>query len=310
MKKISIVAGCLNEADNLEELYSRLVAVFQGLGRYDYEVIIADNYSTDGSRDILRRLAAKDKKFKVIFNSRDFGQVRSPYNAFIQATGDAVVAICSDLQTPPEMVIDFVREWEKGADVVCAVKPQSRENILMNAVRKFYYWLLASSSEVEQINNFTGFGLYDRKFMEALKKFNDPYPYLRGMVGEIGLKRVDIPFVQEKRKHGRSKNNFFTLYDVAMSGFVSHSKLPLRLATFSGFGLAGLSVLAALGYLVYKFLFWETVSLGPALLVIGVFFLFAVQLIFIGVVGEYVGAILTQVKNHPLVIEDEKINFD
>jgi len=311
IKKISIVAGCYNERDNLQELHDRLAEVLKKLSGYTYEIIIADNCSTDGSRDILRQIAAKDKNFKVIFNSNNFGQIRSPFNALLRASGDGVIAMCSDLQTPPEIIPEFIKKWEDGYDVVIAVKQRSRENIMMNLIRKLYYGLLSKMSDSHEIiRNFTGFGLYDRKFMDALKKYHDPYPYFRGLVSEIGFKRTVIEFVQDKRKHGRTKNNFITLYDVAMTGFVNHSKLPLRLAAFSGFCLAGISLLIAIAYLIYKLLYWQTFSLGLAPLVIGVFFFFAMQLIFIGIIGEYVGAILTQVKNHPLAIEDEKLNFE
>lgn len=309
-KKLSVVSGCYNEKANLFELYDRLIKVFQQLPQYDYEIIIADNYSHDGSRDVLRQLAAKDKKFKVILNSNNFGHVRSPYNAFLQATGDAVVNMCSDLQDPPEMIIDFVREWEAGASVVCAVKPSSKENLLMFSLRRVYYLLLDKLSETRQVHNFTGFGLYDRKFADAMKKYHDPYPYFRGLIGEIGFKRVEIEFVQPVRKHGRTKNNLFTLYDFAMTGFVNHTKIPLRLATFFGFCLAVLSLLIALGYFIYKLVFWDTFNLGVAPLIIGLFFFSAVQLIFIGIIGEYIGAIYTHVKDKPLVIEEEKLNFD
>ena len=309
-KKISITASCYNEEGNLHEWYDRLIAVFKQLPQYDYEIIIADNCSTDSSREIIRKLAAKDKNFKVIFNSNNFGHIRSPHNAFLQSSGDAVVSICSDLQDPPEFVLDLVHEWEKGAKVVCAVKQQSKESALMFAIRRLYYWLLAKFSETSQIRNFTGFGLYDRKFMDAVRKYHDPYPYARGIIGEIGFKRVEIPYTQDRRKCGKTKNNFFTLYDMAMNGFVNHTKLPLRLAAFCGFCLAGLSLLIALGYLIYKLMFWETFNLGLAPLIIGLFFFSAVQLIFIGIIGEYIGAIYTHVKDRPLVIEEEKLNFD
>lgn len=308
-KKISITTSCLNEENNLNEFYNRLVAVFQQLPQYDYEIIIADNSSTDGSRDILRQIAAHDKKFKVILNAKNFGVIRSGHNAFLQATGDVVIPMCADLQDPPELIIDFIHEWEKGANVVCGIRQQSKENPIMVSVRRFYYWLLTKFSEDAPISHFTGFGLYDRKFMEALKKFHDPYPYFRGLISEIGLNRTKIPFAQSKRKHGKTKYNFFTLYDVAMTGFVNHSKLPLRLAAFSGFCLAGISLTVAAIYFIYKLLYWETFTLGLAPLVIGLFFFSAVQLIFIGIIGEYIGAILTQVKNRPLVIEEERINF-
>lgn len=310
-KKISITAGCYNEVENLQEFYDRIARVFSQFPDYDYEVILEDNYSTDGTRELLRKIAAQDKKLKVILNSNNFGHVRSPYNAFLQADGDAAVTMASDLQDPPEVICDFIKYWEAGYQVVVAVKLQSRESTLMKGVRKFYYWLLSEVSDSNSIiRNFTGFGLYDRRFMDAIKRYHDPFPYFRGLVGEIGFRRVEIEYVQDRRKHGTSKHSFFTLYDVAMSGFVAHSKLPLRLAAISGFSLAGISLLIALVYFIYKLLYWETFSLGVAPLVIGSFFFFAMQLIFIGIIGEYVGAILTQVRNHPLVIEDEKLNFE
>jgi glycosyltransferase involved in cell wall biosynthesis len=311
MKKISIVAGCYNEEGNLQELYDRLMKVMQKLPGYSYEIIIADNCSTDGSREILRRLAAQDKNFKVIFNANNFGHIRSPYNAFLQATGDAVIAMASDLQDPPEVILELVGKWESGFQVVVAVKPQTREKLPMSLVRKLYYWLLSYISDSKNIiRNFTGFGLYDRKFMEALKKYKEPYPYFRGLVSEIGFRRTEVEYVQDRRKHGVTKNNFLSLYDMAMTGFVNHSKLPLRLATFCGFCLAGISLTIALAYFIYKLLYWNTFALGLAPLVTGLFFFSAMQLIFIGIIGEYVGAILTQVKNHPLAVEDEKLNFD
>ncbi|MEI7671504.1 MAG: glycosyltransferase family 2 protein [Deltaproteobacteria bacterium] len=310
-KIISIVSGCFNEEGNLQEFYDRIIQVMAGFSQYSYEIIIADNCSTDGSRDILRRITAIDKYFKVILNANNFGPVRSGYNAFLQASGDAVVLMSSDLQDPPELIADLIRKWQDGYQVVAAIKSRSRDNSPMFLVRRFYYWLLSKFSDTDHIiQNFTGFGLYDRKVMNALKLYKDPEPYFRGFISEIGFRRTEIEFIQPPRKYGRSKHSFFSLYDVAMTGFVNHSKLPLRLATFSGFSLAGVSLLVALAYFIYKLFWWDTFSLGLAPLVIGVFFFSAVQLIFIGIVGEYVGAILTQVKNHPLAIEDEKINFD
>lgn len=310
-KVISIVSGCYNEEGNIQEFYDRIIKVMSGFPQYSYEIIIADNCSTDRSRDILRRIASGDKNFRVILNANNFGPLRSGYNALLQASGDAVVVMSSDLQDPPELIGDMIRKWEDGYQVVTAIKNQSNENLPKFLLRRFYYWLLSKFSDTDHIiQNFTGFGLYDHKFMNALKQYHDPNPYFRGFISEIGFRRTEIEFVQPQRKHGRSKHTFFTLYDVAMSGFVNHSKLPLRLATFSGFSLAGLSLLIALAYFVYKLLYWDTFSLGLAPVVIGTFFFFAVQLIFMGIVGEYVGAILTQVKNHPLVIEDEKLNFE
>jgi len=310
-KLISIVSGCFNEEGNLQRFYERLKAVFRQLPQYEFEIIIADNCSTDGSRPILREIASLDHRFKVILNANNFGPIRSGYNAFLQATGDAVVLMSSDLQDPPELIPDFIRLWEEGYQVVAAVKSRSQEPTLMVLCRQLYYRLLAwSSDSTPMINDFNGFGLYDRKFMKALRKYNEPLPYLRGLVGEIGLRRTEVEFVQPRRSAGRSKHSFLTLYDVAMSGFIGHSKLPLRLAVFAGFSMAFVSLAIAAGYLVWKVLYWDTFSLGLAPVLIGLFFFAAVQLVFIGIIGEYVGAILTQVKNHPLAIEDEKINFD
>jgi polyisoprenyl-phosphate glycosyltransferase len=309
MKTISISSGCYNEEKNLWEFYNRITTVLKKFPGYAYEIVISDNCSTDGTRAVIREIAKQDKQFKAILNSNNFGHIRSPYNAILQTTGDAVVVLCSDLQEPPEMIEEFIKKWEEGYQVVCGVKPKSKENVLMFLVRRFYYRLLASCSEIHQIQNFTGFGLYDRKAIDALKKFHEPYPYFRGLIAEIGFKRTEVPFIQAARKHGKTKNNFFTLYDMAMTGFVNHTKLPLRLAAFMGFVVAGLSMIAALVYFIYKLLYWNQFNVGLAPLVIGVFFFSSVQLIFIGIIGEYIGAIWTQVKNKPLVIEEERINF-
>ena len=311
MLKISVASGCYDEAENIEELYERCLAVLKKFPEYDYEFVLEDNLSTDGTREVLRKIAAKDKRFKVIMNSNNFGHIRSPFNALLNASGDAVIWMCSDLQEPPEVLEEFIRKWQQGYKVVCGVRSGTKASWILEALRKCYYSLLAkSSSEGAVIHKFTGFGLYDKKVIEALKKFHDPYPYFRGLVSEIGFKRCEVPFVQDKRKFGETKNNFFTLYDMAMTGFVNHTKLPLRLAVFSGFFIAFLSLLVALGYFLYKCFNWYDFQVGMAPLVIGLFFFSAVQLIFIGILGEYIGAIYTQVKNKPLVIEEERINFD
>ncbi len=310
-KKISIVSTCYNEKDNLQEFHDRIMKVLDDFPQYSYEIIMADNCSTDGSREELRRIATKDKNFKIIFNANNVGPNRSGFNALLNASGDAAIPMSSDLQDPPELIAQFIQKWENGYQVVVGIKTQSKENSIMFGIRRFFYWLLSKFSDDDQIiPNFTGFGLYDRKFLDAMKLFSEPAPYIRGLVSKIGFRRTEVEFIQPLRKHGRSKSNFFTLYSTAMTGFVNHSKLPLRLATFLGFCLAGISLLIALGYFIYKITFWDTFNLGIAPVVIGLFFFSAVQLIFIGIIGEYIGAILTQVKNHPLAIEEEKINFD
>jgi glycosyltransferase involved in cell wall biosynthesis len=309
MKTISVVSYCFNEEGSIQEFYNRTVAVLKKFPQYDYEIIMADNCSTDNTRTVIRKIASQDTRFKAILNANNFGHIRSPYNGILQASGDAIIVICSDLQEPPELIEPFIQKWEEGYRVVCGVKPKSKENPLMFLLRRIYYRLLASCSEIHQIQNFTGFGLFDRKVIDAVKKFHEPYPYFRGMISEIGFKRTEVPFVQAARKHGKTKNNFFTLYDMAMTGFVNHTKLPLRLAAFMGFVVAGMSMVAALIYFIYKLLYWDQFNVGLAPLVIGVFFFSSVQLIFIGIIGEYIGAIWTQVKNKPLVIEEERINF-
>lgn len=310
-KLISVSSGCYNEAGNIREFYTRLRKVFEHFPDYAYEIVIADNCSTDGTREILREIAASDPNFRVILNSNNFGQVTSAYNGFLQCRGDAVIPMCSDLQDPPEVLIDLIRKWEDGYKVVVAISRSSRENLIVYNLRRLYYRFLGKISDSNNIiASFTGFGLYDRQFMEALKLYRDPQPFFRSLVTEIGFRRTEVFFDKPERKSGKSSNNFFTLYDLAMVGFVNNSKLPLRLAVFVGFLLAFLSLLVAAGYLVYKLFYWDTFQLGLAPLVIGLFFFSAVQLIFIGIIGEYVGAIWTQVKNKPLAVEEEKINFD
>ena len=307
---ISIATSCYNEKENIRDFYDRIMTVLKDFPDYDYEFVVEDNYSTDGTREELRRIAAEDRNFKVILNSNNFGHIRSPFNALLNASGDAALYICSDLQEPPEMLTPFLAKYEEGYKIVCGVRSDTRSNFLMEGLRGLYYRMLGKSSAGETIiQKFTGFGLYDRCFIDALRKFHEPYPYFRGLVSEIGFRRCEVPFVQDERRFGRTKNNWFTLYDMAMTGFVNHSKLPLRLATITGFVIGALSFAAAMVYLVLKLCSWNTFQLGLAPLVIGMFFLSAVQLFFIGVIGEYLGAVWTQVKNRPLVIEEERINF-
>ena len=309
MKKISIVSGCYNEAGNVEELVSRVAKVIETLPGYDYEQIIIDNASTDGTQEILRKLAAGNPRLKIIFNARNFGHIRSPYHGMMQASGEAVLFLASDLQEPPELIPDFLKKWEEGAKAVVAIKDSSDESPLFFAVRKFYYRLVERLADVRTIQNFTGFGLYDRVIIEYCRGLNDPYPYFRGLIAEVGLPVERISYHQPLRSRGFTKNNLYTLYDMAMLGITNFSKVPLRLAAMLGFATALLCLLVALAYLVYKILFWNNFPLGTAPLVIGLFFFASVQLFFIGILGEYIGAIHTQVLKRPLVVEKERINF-
>lgn len=310
MKLISVVTPCFNEEENVEEIYGQVRAVFSKLDQYSYEHIFIDNASTDRTVSILRQISTDDKNVRVIVNARNFGHIRSPYYALLQTTGDASVVIAADLQDPPYMIRDFVEKWEEGFKVVVGVKSDSEENVVMFALRKLYYDLIERFAETDQIKNFMGFGLYDKSFVDVLRKIDDPYPYFRGLITEIGFDRAEVPYVKPTRKKGITKNNLYTLYDMGMLGFVSHSKVPLRMATFVGFSVAILSLLIAVAYFVYKIIYWQSFQVGVAPMVIGIFFFGAVQLLFIGIIGEYIGAIYTQVKNRPLVIERERINFD
>jgi glycosyltransferase involved in cell wall biosynthesis len=309
MKKISIVSGCFNEAGNVEELVARVLKVMAALPQYDYEQIIIDNASTDGTQEILRKLTAGNHRLKVILNARNFGHIRSPYHGMMQGSGDAVIFMASDLQEPPELIPDFVKKWEEGAKAVVGIKDSSDESPLFFAVRRFYYRLVEGLADVRTIQNFTGFGLYDRVIMEYCRGLKDPYPYFRGLIAEVGLPVERVSYHQPLRTRGFTKNNLYTLYDMGMLGITNFSKVPLRLAAMLGFATALLSLLVAIGYLVYKLLFWQNFAVGTAPMVIGLFFFASVQLFFIGILGEYIGAIHTQVLNRPLVVEKERINF-
>ncbi len=309
-KHISVISPCYNEEGNVALLVEAVAKVFEKLPQYTYEQVFIDNCSQDNTVEILRKIALTNKNVKVIVNERNFGWIRSPFHGLIQCHGDAVIYMVSDFQEPPELIPQFLEKWEEGFKIVIGIKNQSKENPLMFAVRKFFYNILSSASDGEPtIKNFTGFGLYDQKFITVLRGLDDQYPYLRGLVTELGFNRFEIPYTQPKRFAGKTSSNFFKLYDVAMLGFTSHSKLPLRLSAFVGFFSAIISFLVAVGYFIYKLIYWYEFQIGTAPMVIGIFFFSSVQLFFIGIIGEYIGAIHTQIRKRPLVIEKERINF-
>lgn len=309
MKLISIVTPCYNEEDNIDELCLRIANVMSTLP-YDYEHILIDNCSTDHTVQKIKEKAAVDKRIKLIVNARNFGHIRSPYHAILQSHGDACILIASDLQDPPEIITEFINKWEHGFKTVLAVKPESEEAALMFFLRKTYYRLIFRISEVPLVKNATGAGLFDRVIIDILRKIDDPYPYFRGLLCEIGYPIATVPFTQPRRQRGITKNNFYTLYDIGMLGITNHSKVPLRLMTMGGFMLSILSLFAAFGFIIAKLCFWNSFQMGIAPILIGIFFFGAVQTFFIGVLGEYIGSIHTKVRNMPLVIEAERINFD
>lgn len=306
---ISIVTPCFNEEDNILELYTRISAAIAPITRYDFEIIVIDNASTDNSVQMLKHLAEKDRRLKVIVNTRNFGHIRSPYWGLMQASGAAAIYLASDLQDPPEKIPEFIDRWEKGWKLVFATKPVSKTNPFMHWARRLYYKLLDRISDVPLVRDSTGFGLYDRDVLTHLKRINDPYPYIRGLVSELGYPISTIEFVQPRRTKGISKNNFYTLYDIAMLGIISHSVMPLRLAGMVGFCLAFGSFFASIFYLIYKILNWYSFPVGQAPLVILTTFFFGVLFIILGIIGEYIGSIHLYLKNRPIVVEKERINF-
>ena len=307
-KLISIVTPCYNEEDNIDELYQRIVGVMANQP-YNYEHIFIDNCSTDGTVQKIKEIAARDDRLKLIVNVRNFGHIRSPYYGILQSNGDACILIASDLQDPPEIIAEFITKWEQGFKTVLAVKPESEENLVMFGLRKIYYRLIARISEVPLVQNATGAGLFDRVVVDILRSIQDPYPYFRGLLCEIGFPIATIPFKQPRRQRGITKNNFYTLYDIAMLGITNHSKIPLRLMAMSGFLLSLLSLMVAIIFLLAKLFYWDSFQLGTAPILIGVFFFGSMQAFFIGVIGEYIGSIHTQVRKMPLVIESERVNF-
>lgn len=307
---LSVVMPCYNEEGNVAEAVAQVRSVMASLPEFDYEHLFIDNASTDKTVDALRRLCAEDRRVKVIVNSRNFGHIRSPTYGLMAAAGVAAVILPSDLQEPPSLIPALVAEWQKGHRSVLTVKRSVQESFVLANIRRVYYHLINRLSDVELVKNATGFGLYDASVIATLRELNDPYPYLRGLICEIGAPVGRVYYDQQRRTRGITKNNFYTLYDIAMLGITSHSKVPLRLATLMGFSLSALSLLAAIGYLIAKLLFWPQFPLGTAPLLIGVFTISSVQLFFIGLLGEYIGTIHTQILRRPLVIEQTRINFD
>lgn len=311
MKKISVIIGCYNEEGNVVPLSKAIVNELEtNLPQYDYEIVFIDNDSKDNTRPLLREICKGNPKIKAIFNVRNFGQFNSPFYGMLQCKGDCVIKMCCDFQDPVEMIPKLVAEWEKGAKIVSCIKTKSKENRIMRFLRTIYYRIIKKMSSIDQIEHFTGFGLYDQSFIEVLRNLKDPTPFLRGIVAELGYKRVNLEYTQAKRREGKTHNNMMSLFDAAMLSFTSYTKVGLHIVTIAGMVISTLSFLVALFYLVYKLIFWNTFSAGLAPLVVGMFFFNGIQLLFIGFVGEYVMSINTRVMNRPLVIEEERINFE
>lgn len=311
MKKISVLIPCYNEAENVGPISRAVTEILEKeLPRYDYELVFIDNDSTDGTRDIIRGLCADNPRIKAILNARNFGQFNSPYYGMLQVTGDCVIEMVADFQDPVEMIPKYIREWEKGYKIVIGIKTSSKENRLMYWLRSCYYKTIKKLSDVEQIEHFTGSGLYDREFIEVLRSLDDPTPFLRGIVAELGYRRKEIPYEQPRRRAGKTHNNLYRLYDAAMLSVTSYTKAGLRLATIFGSICAVVSMIIALVYLVMKLIWWDRFPAGMAPMLIGMLFLGSVQLFFIGFLGEYIMSINQRVMKRPLVIEEERINFN
>lgn len=310
MKKISVLIPCFNETDNIIPMSEAVVNEFNAhLPEYDYELVFIDNDSTDGTRQKLEQICSQNEKIKAIFNAKNFGQFNSPFYGLCQTTGDCTISMCCDFQDPVNLIPRLVYEWEKGYKIVAAIKTASEENGVIRFLRTCYYKVIRKMSSVEQIEHFTGTGLYDKSFVDVLRQLDDPTPFMRGIVAELGFRRKDIPYKQAKRRAGTTHNNWYTLYDAAMLSFTSYTKVGLRIATFLGFIFAVLDMVFALAYLVAKLIWWDRFPMGTAPLLIGVFFMGSIQLIFMGLLGEYVMSVNTRVMDRPLVIEEKRINF-
>lgn len=310
MKKISVLIPCYNEEENVEPIARAIIEILEKkLSRYDYELVFIDNCSKDNTRPILRRLCSENPKIKAIFNARNFGQFNSPYYGMLQVTGDCVIEMVADFQDPVDLIPKYVQAWEEGYKIVIGIKTSSKENRIMYWLRSCYYKMIRRLSDVEQIEHFTGSGLYDREFIEVLRRLDDPTPFLRGIVAELGFRRKEIPYEQPKRRAGKTSNNFYSLYDAAMLSVTSYTKVGLRLATFVGAISCAVSLLVAFIYLIMKLVWWDRFPAGMAPMLIGMLFLGSVQIFFIGMIGEYVLSINQRVMKRPLVVEEERINF-
>lgn len=311
MKKISVLVPTYNEEENVELLVNALVDEFSNnLKKYDYEIVFIDNDSTDNTQNILEEICKENKKVKAIFNAKNFGQFNSPFYGMLQTTGDATITICADFQDPISLIPQFVKEWENGFKIVIGIKNKSRESKIMYFLRSCYYKLIKKLSSVDQIEHFTGFGLYDKKFIDVLRNLDDSEPYLRGIVAELGYKRKEIKYTQPKRLRGKTKNNWYTLYDAAMLGFTSYTKVIMRIATITGFIFSILSFVISLVYFILKLLFWNKFPMGTVPILIGVFLIGSIQLFFIGMLGEYMININRRLMKRPLVVEEKRINFE
>jgi polyisoprenyl-phosphate glycosyltransferase len=309
MKKVTIITPCFNEEANVLELYNQVKSVTSNISNITFEHLFIDNASTDNTVEIIKGICSTDLTIKLIVNARNFGHIRSPYHALMESDGDACIFMVADLQDPPHMINDFIQQWDNGFHIVIGVKTNSKESPILFFIRKTYYNLINRLAEIKLVKNYTGFGLYDRKVIEILRSFDDPYPYFRGLVMEIGFDVKQIEYTQPVRHRGISKNNFYTLYDIAMLGITSNSMIPLRLATFFGFFLAIVSLFISIGYLIYKILYWDRIVLGVAPMIVGGFFMFSVILFFIGILGEYIINLQRLIQKRPHVIERERVGF-
>lgn len=309
-KTVSIMIPCYNEEENIVPITDAVVEQMNKLPQYDYEVVVIDNCSTDNTRPLLREICAKNKKIKAIFNVKNFGQFNSPYYGLCQTSGDCVIPICADFQDPVEMIPEFLKYWEEGYQIVCGVKKSSKERKIMYKLRSLYYKLIKKFSAVDQIEHFTGFGLYDKSFIEVLRRLKDPTPFIRGIVAELGGKRKEIPYEQPLRRAGKTHNNWYTLYDAAMLSVTSYTKAGMRIAVFAGMAMAFVSFLVGLVYLIMKLIYWDRFDAGQAPTIIIVSLMCSILLAFMGFLGEYISAINMRMMHRPLVVEEERINFE